>query len=361
MDIDRFIARNQDDWERLRVLTARARRRVSRLEPGELEELVALYQRASAHLSHARVAYRDPALTARLTRLVSDASGVIYGKRPRTTRAITTFFADTFPAAVWTCRRAIAASAALMFVPALIVGVWLANSERALDVAVPKDQQELLLQSEFEDYYSSVPAAEFSAQVLVHNIEVSILAFALGILFCVGTAVVLFQNGLNIGIAAGLFVSAGQAGKFFGLVLPHGLLELTAITIAGGAGIRLGWTVIDPGDRTRADALSDEGRRSVVLVIGLMLAFVTAGLIEGFVTPSGLPTWARVGIGVAVEVVFLSWVIVRGRAATARGVNGLIGERRPTWDTLAPAADEPTDVALAEPGLFPTAVPSPSL
>jgi uncharacterized membrane protein SpoIIM required for sporulation len=338
VDIDRFIATNQESWDRLGALTTKAQRNVRSLDADELDELVTLYQRTSAHLSNARVAYRDTRLTGRLTGLVSRANGVIYGKRPRTTRDIGRFFSETFPAAVWVCRRAIFVSALLMFVPALLLGAWLANSARALDVAVPKTEQEALLQSDFENYYSSAPAAEFSTKVLVNNIQVSILAFALGVLFCVGTAYILVQNGLNIGVAAGLFVSAGQPGKFFGLILPHGLLELTAITIAGGAGLRLGWAFVAPGDRTRADALAEEGRRAVVLVLGLMLAFVTAGIIEGFVTPSGLPTWARVGIGAAVEVAFVTWVVVRGRAAVARGATGLVGDRRPVWDTSAAPA-----------------------
>jgi uncharacterized membrane protein SpoIIM required for sporulation len=301
--------------------------------------MVTLYQRVSAHLSHARVAYRDPGLTARLTALVASANGVIYGKRPRTLGAVRTFFAETFPAAVWTCRGAILASAVLLFGPALLVGAWLAHSDRALDVAIPETQQEALLESQFEDYYSSAPAAQFSTQVLVNNIQVSFLAFALGIFLCVGTGYVLLNNGVNIGVMAGLFAAAGQQGKFYGLILPHGLLELTAITIAGGAGVRLGWTVVAPGDRTRGAALAEEGRRAVVLVIGLMLAFVTAGIIEGFVTPSDLPTAARIGIGLAVEVAFVAWVVTRGRAAVARGRTGLIGERRPRWDDTPTFAD----------------------
>jgi uncharacterized membrane protein SpoIIM required for sporulation len=105
--------------------------------------------------------------------------------------------------------------------------------------------------------------------------------------------------------------------RFWGLVLPHGLLELTAVFIAGGAGLRLGWALVDPGDRPRTTALAAEGRRSVVIVIGLVAAFIVAGIIEGFVTGSPLPTWARVGIGVAVEAAFLGYLVLRGPVAAA--------------------------------------------
>jgi len=168
--------------------------------------------------------------------------------------------------------------------------------------------------------------------VFVNNIWVSFLAFALGIGFCVGTVYVLVFNGVNIGQMAGLFADAGELEKFFGLILPHGMLELTAIVIAGGTGLVLGWTIIAPGDRTRADALAEEGRRAVVVVMGLILVFLAAALIEGFVTGSPLSTPIRVGIGVASWVAFVLYVLVYGRRAAREGRTGLWGELRPSWE-----------------------------
>jgi len=337
MDLDRFIVRNAGAWHRLEELSARARRSGQRaLAPTEVDELVALYQRTSAQLSYARTYYDDPGLTSRLTTMVAAANAAIYGSQPVTIRSFTRFFTETFPAAVYVHRRFIAAAAALMFVPALALGAWLSTSDRALDVAVPKEEQNALLETQFEDYYKSAPAAEFSTAVLVNNIRVSFLAFALGVFLCVGTAFILFQNGLNIGVAGGLFVHAHQAGKFFGLILPHGMLELTSITIAGAAGLSLGWTIIAPGDRPRGEALAEEGRRSVVIVLGLMLCFVVAGLIEAFVTPSGLPVGVRVGIGALVELAFVFWIITRGRDAVARGLTGRFGEEPTPMPTAVP-------------------------
>jgi uncharacterized membrane protein SpoIIM required for sporulation len=216
-------------------------------------------------------------------------------------------------------------------VPAIAIGVWLANSERALDVAIPQSTQDALIASEFEDYYSSGPAGHFAGRVTVNNIQVSFIAFALGTLVVPG-AVLLGYNGANVGQAGGLFVSEGEGGQFFGLILPHGLLELTAVAIAGGAGLRMGWALLAPGDRTRGTALAEEGRRSVALVLGTALAFVVAGLIEGFVTPSPLPTAVRVGLGVAVELLFLTWVIGRGRIAADLGFTGHPADDAAAWD-----------------------------
>jgi hypothetical protein len=104
------------------------------------------------------------------------------------------------------------------------------------------------------------------------------------------------------------------------------------VCIAGSAGLRLGWSLVDPGDRPRSAAFTEEGRRSVVIVLGLVATFLVAGLIEGFVTGSSLPTAVRVGIGVTVETLFVLYVLVLGRDAAARGVTGLLGERAVTAD-----------------------------
>src|SRR5262245_51738010 len=115
VDIDRYMARNEPGWTRLEHLTAEARRGVGRLSPAGLHELVQLYQRVSSQLSYVRTYYRDSPLTARLTRIVASANGVVYGKRARTFTAITDFFLWTFPGAVWKTRRAILWSAVVFF------------------------------------------------------------------------------------------------------------------------------------------------------------------------------------------------------------------------------------------------------
>ncbi|MBV8236024.1 MAG: stage II sporulation protein M [Acidimicrobiia bacterium] len=325
MDVDTFLATNQASWDRLSSLVRRGSRRVGRLSPDELEELVALYQRTATHLSYARTTYRDPALTASLSSLVARAGAVVYGSRPRTLRALGRFFSVTFPAAVWYSRRFVAVSAALFLVPAFAVGLWIANSPRAVEATGPKAVREAYVNQDFEQYYRSAPASQFASQVFTNNVQVSIYAFAAGIAL-LPTAFILMLNGANVGVAGGLFASVGQQLKFWGLILPHGLLELTAVFIAGGAGLRLGWTLIDPGDRTRRAALAEEGRRALAIVAGLVVVFAAAGTIEGFVTGSSLPTWVRVGIGLLGEAALLSWLVVRGRAAEAQGLTGALGE-----------------------------------
>ncbi len=244
-----------------------------------------------------------------------------------------------------------AVSAALFFIPALITGAWLAVSPEAVELTAPESLRRAYVEEDFENYYSSSHAAQFSTEVLVNNIQVSFTAFVGGALLCLGGALLLAFNGMNVGVAGGLFASVGQLDKFFGLILPHGLLELSAIVIAGGAGLRVGWAIIVPGDVRRSEAAMLEARRSVAVVLGLIGAFIVAGLIEGFVTPSGLPTFARVGIGAAVMCLFAYWIVQYGRAAEAMGATGVMGELDRRWEDepipeiAAYAAMRPADLA----------------
>lgn len=318
MDIDRFLATNSPTWDRLSELTTRAGRRgARRLDPSELDELVRLYQRASSHLSYARTYFADPSLTADLTKIVARANAIVYGTRQRSLRVVGRFFTTTFPGAVWDARWFVAISAVLFLGPALIIAVWLAHSPKAIDASGSAALRQAYINHDFAAYYRSQPSAQFAAQVQTNNIKVAFAAFAAGIAGCVVTALLLANNGVHLGEAAGLFAAAGKQAQFWGLILPHGLLEITSIVIAGASGLRLGWAWIAPGDLSRSEALAAEGRRSVTIVAGLIVTFLIAGTIEGFVTGSALPTSVRVGIGVVAEAAFLLYIVTLGRTSTA--------------------------------------------
>ena len=349
MDIDRYIARNQSTWSRLDELTGRARLGVSRLGPTEVEELVQLYQRTSAHLSYARTYLGDPTLIARLTRLVASANGVIYGKRAKTLRAVGRFFAFTFPGAVYHCRRFVLVAALVFFVPALVLGTWLTLDQDALDASAPKKERQEYVDEKFADYYSDKPSIVFFSQVTTNNILVSFNAFALGAVSGgLGAGFLLLINGAPLGVVSAWMISEGDVMMFLGYIIPHGALELSAIVIAGGAGMAVGWSAVAPGERSRADALRDEGQRAVTIVIGLTTMFLAAGLIEGFITGSGMPAAMRVGIGVLVWIAYAGYLLGQGRIAAARGVTGLMSEQSRTWaDEPDRWAPPPDDIAVA--------------
>jgi uncharacterized membrane protein SpoIIM required for sporulation len=320
MDIDVFVAAHRGEWDRLADLV----RRSGRLRGPEADELVALYQRAATHLSIVRSTVPDPALIGRLSSLVARARSAVAGSHTQSWREIGLFLSRQLPAAMYRSWRWWAATAAVFVVVSGVLAAWVATDAQVqATIAAPDEIRQLTGPGgEFESYYSSAPAASFAAQVWTNNAWVAAGCLVLGVLLGLPVVLILAINAANIGVAAGLMAAVGRLDIFFGLIAPHGLLELTAVFVAAGTGLRLGWTVIDPGRRTRADALAREGRTVAGVALGLVGVLMVSGVIEAFVTPSGLPTWARVGIGVLAEAAFLCYVFVLGRRAAQAGETG---------------------------------------
>jgi uncharacterized membrane protein SpoIIM required for sporulation len=167
---------------------------------------------------------------------------------------------------------------------------------------------------DFAKRFRDMPSPMLSSFVTSNNIRVALDAFALGVTFGLGTLYVLIVNGAMIGGFSGAFAKSGIAEEFWMTVLPHGALELSAVSIAGGAGLMVGYALWCPGRRTRLRALRDESLLAVQLAAGLIPAFVVAGLFEGFVTPNAaLTSEVKVALGLAAAAVFWSYLLVAGR------------------------------------------------
>jgi uncharacterized membrane protein SpoIIM required for sporulation len=334
MDLDVFVTAHRAEWDRLDTLLGRRR-----LTGAEADELVALYQRTATHLSLIQSSAPDPQLTGRLSQLVARARSAVTGTRRASWRDVTRFLAHGFPSAVYRSRHWWVPTALISTVIAIILGWWIGtHPEVQASIAAPSELRELTRPGgQYETYYSSHPAAAFAAQVWTNNAWAAAQCLILGIFLGLPVLWILFQNMLNLGVGFGLMSSAGRLDTFLGLVLPHGMLELTAVFVAAGTGLRLGWTVIDPGPRTRRTALAEEGRAAIGMAIGLALVLFVSGAIEGFVTPSGLPTWARIGIGILAEVAFLLYVFVLGGRSARSGETGDVEavERSATVPTAA--------------------------
>lgn len=335
VDLDAYVAVHQPEWDRLRHLTRRAGR-ARRLVGSEADELIDLYQRTATHLSVIQSRAPDPALVSRLSGLLARARAVIAGSTAPAWADLARFFTVVFPAAAWRLRRWWLGATAASLVIATAMAVWIATTPAVQTALLPPEDVRQLLVRDFVNYYSEHPAGDFAARVWTNNAWVAAGCLSLGVLLGLPTLWILLQNALNVGVAAGFLISGGKADVFFGLILPHGLLELSAVFLAAAAGLNLGWTVLDPGRRRRSDALAEEGRGAMSIALGLVVVLLVSGVIEAFVTPSALPTWARVGIGVVAEVAFLAYVVILGRRAAAAGETGdLAPADRPA---LAPVA-----------------------
>lgn len=332
MDVDAFVAAHNAEWRRLEQLVNRGTRKMS---GEEIDELVELYQRAATHLSVVRSASPEPALIGRLSSLVARARAAVTGAQAPNWSYAARFFTVSFPAAAYRMRRWWLTSAVLANLVSVGLAIWVArHPDVQASIASPESIKQLV-QHDFANYYTEHAAGAFAFQVWINNVWVSAQALTLGILLGIPTLWVLWNNQVNLGVTAGLMFASGKGGIFFGLILPHGLLELTAVYLASAAGLRLGWTIIDPGPRRRAQALAEEGRAAMSVALGLIVVLAVSGGIEGFVTGHVHTTWLRIAIGVIAETAFLTYIIVLGRRATAEGDTG---DTEFTPDTVPVAA-----------------------
>jgi len=317
VDVDAFVAAHSREWDRLDYLVARRRR----LTGEEVDELVSAYQRAATHLSAIRSAGHDPALAARLSTRVARARSAVTGAHVPAWRSAGRFAAVSFPVMAYRLRWWWLATAAGSLLVAVVMGWWIARSPAVQASLLPRAQAAQRVNHEFRDYYSQYAATSFAAKVWTNNAVVAGESLIFGILLGVPTLLVLLDNSINIAVDGGLMIGHGRGVEFFALILPHGMLELSAVFLAAAAGLRLGWKIIDPGPLPRSQALAREGRETITIALGLVVVLLVSGVIEAFVTPSPLPTWARIGIGACAEAAFLGYVIVLGRRGTAAGLS----------------------------------------
>jgi uncharacterized membrane protein SpoIIM required for sporulation len=314
VDLDAYVAEHQGEWRRLEQLSSGRR-----LSAAEVDELIALYQRTATHLSVVRSRSPDPALVARLSRLVLTARATITGGSRFTWRDVGRFFTVAFPVTVyrawpWWSAVAVGFSAVCAFLMAYVAG----HPEVADQLLGPEATRKLV-EEDFAAYYTEFLAPNFALHLWAHNAWIAAQCLAAGVLI-LPVFWLLWQNAENIGVVGGIMIGNERAGEFFGLIAPHGMLELTGIFVAAGVGLRIGWAWIAPGHhRTRGRALAETARAGMVVALGLVGLFAVAALIEAFVTPAPLPTGIRILIGAIAWMTFIAYVMIAGRRAHEAG------------------------------------------
>ncbi|MGV8967313.1 MAG: stage II sporulation protein M [Cellulomonas sp.] len=314
MDLDAFAAVRDQQWGRLDTL---ARKR--RLTGAESDELVRLYQAVATDLSTVRSTAPDPATVTQLSDLLGRARNSIAGAHEPAWRDVTRFIVVSLPAALYRIRWWTVAVMTASLALAVIAGVWVATRPDALAaMGSPSDRTEYV-ENMFAQYYN--PSAGFAAMVWSNNAWITAQSIGLGITG-VFPVYVLVNNAVMVGATGGMMAEYGRLDVFLSLIAPHGLLELTAVFVAGAAGLKLFWTMVDPGHRPRLRALAEEGRALFTVAIGLVGVLAVSGLIEGFVTGSTLPWGAKITLGVLALASFWVYTLVLGRRAVAAGETG---------------------------------------
>jgi uncharacterized membrane protein SpoIIM required for sporulation/uncharacterized RDD family membrane protein YckC len=280
-----------------RLATAQ-RRGLSSLGESGVREFVEEYRALTSDLARLTTAAKDGggAELFYLGRLVAGAHNLIYRERRQTLREILRFVAIDVPTEVRRSAAAVLLAAAFLFVPAVIAYTAVVRDPAAAPTFIPTrmlDRAEQGVQRA-KTRQGYIPDPEvfrpvMASQIIANNVQVAFAVFAFGITAGIGTLLLLMLNGISLGGVFGLYQSKGILSLLLAFVAPHGVLELSAICIAGGAGLLIASALLLPGDMTRREALAENSRRAMRLIAASSILLVFAGSLEGMVSP--IPTW----------------------------------------------------------------------
>jgi len=316
MPLDKFIKERKTGWERLEELLHLVdRMSLRKLHREEVRELGRIYRRTASDLAIARAESRDPRLINYLNSLVIRAHGRIYRADAQGGRRIRNFFTRDFPQ---TFRRnwrytAVAFSVSLIFGVVFFAGTR-RDPEFSEFAGISPYFREVVIAHKTHWWEELNDANQIdSSRILTHNIRVTFYAFAMGAMFGVGTLYVLAFNGASFGSVLALTYKAGFGNALLTFVIGHGVVELSCIFIAGGAGLLIGSAMLMPGDLSRADALKSRGLDAVRLIVGCVPLLVLAGIIEGFISPAPINPIIKFSIGGITGLALYSYLVFAGR------------------------------------------------
>ena len=316
MSHDRFIENHKAAWQRLeKLLTLLDTTSLSKLSREEVRELGRIYRRTASDLAIARAESRDPRLINYLNSLVIRAHGRIYRADAQGGQRIRNFYAREFPR---TFRRTWRYTGLAFFVFFLFSVIGFAGSYRDPDfseiMGVSPAFRELAIETKTHWWDDLNQANQIGASsILTHNIQVTIYTFAFGALFGVGTLFYLAFNGANIASVVALTYRAGFGNDLVTFMVAHGVIELSCIFMAGGAGLLIGSAMIMPGDLSRGEALKTRGKEAVRLMMGVASLLVIAGLIEGFISPAPIDPRIKFSIAALTGIGLYSYLLLAGR------------------------------------------------
>lgn len=331
-DPSKFVEERSKSWQELEQLLERAHSSgVQSLDLRALgvdgaRRLGKLYRAVSGDLVRARTEVVDASITDYLNDLVARSYALVYAAEEGSRfGALFRFFASGYPALVRAEAPMMFLSAFLLFGGAGLGGVVYAIDPDARGVLIPEQHAEMtpderIAEEEMGDGHASGEAAQFSSFLFTHNIQVTFMVFALGITAGIGTAALLFANGVPLGALAVEYHQSGDGVFFWAWILPHGIPELTAIVVAGAAGLILARGMLAPGRRRLKDALTHEARRAARLVVGTMPVLILAGVIEGTISQMhapGMPYWAKLVFAAIVGVALYAWLLRAGKVEDA--------------------------------------------
>jgi uncharacterized membrane protein SpoIIM required for sporulation len=314
----RWLRNRQGHWSRLESLVTRPGRfdlppGVSSLSHQELQELGLLYRQTAADLARVREDVESGTLAEHLNRLLGRAHNLIYSGRRPASGGILHFYAATFPRTFReTFSYTLAAFAVFLLGGVMGWLVTLRDPAFSRFFLTPKMTDTIERRQMWTD--AVVAMKPLAAEgIMTNNLAVCFAIFAAGISAGALTLLMLLENGLLMGVIGAACWQAGMSGKLWSFVVGHGVLELPAIFISGGAGLLLGRGLLFPGLLPRRDSLAEAGKQAVQLVLGIIPILILAGTIEGFISPAPYPVGLKLLLGVAGGSALAAYLFLAGR------------------------------------------------
>ena len=317
MNADDLLKEQRPNWERLTRLIEQAENKAAPLSPEQVQLLGKLYRATTSDLALAKRDFPQHKVTLYLNQLVARAHAAIYQGEPLSLRRVRRYVTHGFPQAFRATWPFTLTAALLFILPALFTGWLTYTNPEAARWVLPAGVQELIPIVERQELWLDMEPSErpfISSAIMTNNIQVSFLAFAGGMLAGLFTVYVMIFNGLMLGGLTGLTGHYGVGWQLWEFVIGHGVVELSVIFFAGGAGLRLGWAIVRPGLLQRRDALQVAGQQAIRLLLGCVPLLVIAGLIEGFISPAeSIPALAKWGVGLGTGAMLYSYLLLAGR------------------------------------------------
>ena len=312
MQFDSFIRRQENSWRRLEELTDRTRGKAEALSEAELHEFGRLYQITSSDLALAQRDFPGQRVTRYLNQLVGRAHALLYREEPLRRQQLHNFYRLSFPRLYRQLLPYTLAATALFVLPAVIAFLVVWDRPDAIYLILGGGIESLVETVEEGELWTEIAPSVRSAAssaILTNNIGVTFFAFAGALTGGLLTLYIVIFNGLNIGAVFGLLQAHGMSAGLAEFVAAHGFIELSVIFLSGGCGLYIADGLLRPGLLSRATALRQRARVGLQLILGSAPILVAAGLIEGFISPSGLPWQLKLAIGLSTGIaLYLYWL-----------------------------------------------------
>jgi uncharacterized membrane protein SpoIIM required for sporulation len=309
----RWLEKRKPYWARLEELVQRSGRGVAALSHSELQELGLLYRQTASDLASVREDDASKQLAAYLNQLLGRCHNLIYSGQRRKVSGIVRFYRETYPRIFRETLPQTLLALAVFAVTGLTAWVMTIHDPGfAHRLLGPRMMESIEQRKMWTDSVVTVKPLASSA-IMTNNLTVAFTAFAMGITAGIGTIWMMVVNGLLIGVIGASTWRAGMALQLWSFVAPHGVLELPAIFIAGGAGLEIARGLLFPGLLSRRDSLARAGGRATQLLLGTIPLLVIAGVIEGFFSPSGAPVSMKLLLATVLFLSLLSYLFLPGR------------------------------------------------